>query len=144
MSGAFEAAAGAFAVVGVADVLVRTGRELYGFLCDLAGAPEEIIRLREIIKETTILHAAAQKCQQDVKDPSTSIAPGNAVTLLESASKALNRELQSLKRLVAKFKGSKTWTRVKYVLGEAKVSKAIANLEGVKALLGSALTLACR
>jgi hypothetical protein len=144
MSGAFEAAAGAFAVVGVADVLVRTGRELYGFLCDLAGAPEEIIRLREIIKETTILHAAAQKCQQDVKVPSTSIAPGNAVTLLESASKALNRELQSLKRLVAKFKGSKTWTRVKYVLSEAKVSKAIANLEGVKALLGSALTLACR
>jgi hypothetical protein len=144
MSGAFEAAAGAFAVVGVADVLVRTGRELYGFLFDLKDAPEEISRLREIIKETTILHAAARKCQQDVKVQSTSTSPGNAVTLLESASKALNRELQSLSRLVAKFKGSKTWSRVKYVLSETKVNKAIANLEGVKALLGSALTLACR
>jgi hypothetical protein len=144
MSGAFEAAAGAFAVVGVADVLVRTGRELYSFLCDLADAPEEIIRLCEIIKETIHLHAAAQKCQQDVKVQSTSTAPGNALVLLESASKALNRELQSLSRLVTKFKGTKTWSRVKYVLSEPKTNKAIANLEGVKALLGNALTLACR
>jgi hypothetical protein len=37
MSG-FETAAGAFAVVGVIDVLVRTGRDLYSFFHDVADA----------------------------------------------------------------------------------------------------------
>jgi hypothetical protein len=144
MSGAFEVAAGAFAVVGVADVLVRTGRELYGFLSDLADAPEAIIRLREIIKETTHLYAAARKCQENVKNETASTAPSGAVITLESASKALSRELRSLSLLISKFKNAKTWSRVKYVLSEAKVNKAIANLEGVKSLLGNALVLACR
>jgi hypothetical protein len=114
MSGAFEVAAGAFAVVGVADVLVRTGRSLFSFLCDVADAPEELVRLREIIKEALHLYTAVWKCREDDKDRITSIAPGSAMISLESASKALNREVQSLKCLTAKFKDTKTWTRVKY------------------------------
>jgi hypothetical protein len=144
MSGAFEAAAGAFAVVGVADVLVRTGRELYSFLCDIADAPEDILRLRETIEEIMHLYQAARKCQEDLKYYITSKAPDSALFSLESATKALNRELKNLSRMITKFKGTKTWSRVKYVLSEAKVNKAIGNLEGAKALLGGALTLACR
>jgi hypothetical protein len=144
MSGAFEAAASAFAVVGVADVLVRTGRELYSFLHDIADAPKDILRLREIIQETMHLYQAARKCQVDFKDHVTSKAPNTAILALETATKALNRELQILSRLITKFRGTKTWSRVKYVLSETKVNKAIANLEGAKALLGSALTVICR
>jgi Tfp pilus assembly protein PilP len=59
MSGAFEVAPGAFAVVGVSDILIRTGRFLYGFLGNITDVPEEMIRLREIIKETTTLYAAS-------------------------------------------------------------------------------------
>ncbi|KAH7392063.1 hypothetical protein DE146DRAFT_766096 [Phaeosphaeria sp. MPI-PUGE-AT-0046c] len=51
MSGAFETAAGAFAVVGVVDVLVRTGRDLYSFLRDVTEAPEDIIRLGDVIRD---------------------------------------------------------------------------------------------
>jgi hypothetical protein len=56
MSGAFEAAAGAFAVAGVADVLVRTSREICSFLGDVSDAPEEIMRLREVIRETVLIY----------------------------------------------------------------------------------------
>jgi hypothetical protein len=143
MSGAFEAAAGAFAVVGVADVLVRTGRELYSFLRDVAGAPEEIFRLGEVIVETLHLHQATRQCQEELKNRNTSTAHGSATHSLESATKALSRELQNLGTLIKRFKGTKTWNRVKYVLNDAKVVKSIANLEGAKGLLASALTLAC-
>jgi hypothetical protein len=53
MSGCFEVAAGAFAVIGVADVAVRSGREVYEFLRDIADAPYEIERLCCITKEIT-------------------------------------------------------------------------------------------
>jgi hypothetical protein len=144
MSGVFETAAGAFAVVGVADVLVRTGRELYSFLRDVADAPEGIKHLRDSIQETLVLYQTSKQCQDNLKARSTSATTSSAIPSLETANKSLNRELQSLKLLVSKFKGTKTWSRVKYVLSEAKVTKAIANLEHAKALLASALTLACR
>jgi len=144
MSGVFETAAGAFAVVGVADVLVRTGRDIYSFLSNVADAPEELNRLRESVKETLLLYQASIQCQDDLKTRKAPATPAGAASLLESATKALNRELQSLKLLIAKFKGFKTWSRVKFVLNNNRVDKAIQNLEHAKALLANALTLACR
>jgi hypothetical protein len=144
MSGAFEAAAGAFAVVGVADVLVRTGRELYSFLQDITDAPEEITRLRDFILETVLLYRASKRCQNDLNARTASTSPCSAIFSLNTATGALKRELESLERLVVKFKGNKTWSRVKFVLDKAKLNKSISSLERMKALLASALTLACQ
>ena len=55
MSAGLEFAAGIFAIIGVAEVIVRTGREVHGFLRDISGAPEEIDRLCTTVKETTLL-----------------------------------------------------------------------------------------
>lgn len=143
MSGAFETAAGAFAVVGVADVLIRTGRNLYSFLHDISDAPDEIARLRDVIKEIIYLHEASVKCQNNLKARGAAIGNDAALRSLESASGALSRALQSLKLLVGKFKGAKTWSRVKFVLDESKVKKAISALEQAKVLLANALSLAC-
>jgi hypothetical protein len=144
MSGAFETAACAFAVVGVADVLVRTGREVIGFLRDVADAPEDISRLHKAIKETVILAQTAIQCLNDLKARRATTTTTGAVAALESSTKGLNREVQALKLLIGKFKGNRTWSRVKYVLSETKVTKAIRNLEHSKSQLASALTLACR
>lgn len=143
MSGVLETTASAFAVVGFVDVLVRTGCEIYGFLRDVADAPKHVDRLRESIKETLVLYQTSKQCQNDLKIRSYSATTAGAVVSLESATKALDRELQRLQKLITKFKGTKTWSRVKYVLDEAKVNKALQNLEQTKALLASALTLAC-
>lgn len=143
MSGAFETAAGAFAVVGVADVLIRTGRDLYRFLHDISDAPDEIVRLRDVIKEMIYLHEASVKCQNDLRARGAAVGNDTALRSLESASGALSRALQSLKLLVSKFKGAKTWSRVKFVLDESKVKKVISALEQAKVLLANALTLAC-
>ena len=135
MSGAFETAAGAFAVVGVADVVVRTGQDLYRFLRDFSDAPEEVKRLGECIRDAALLVDGLRNCTQ------ATVSAGIRSSV-QAAVRALDRELQSLKLLVAKFKGAKTaWSRIKYVLDENKVAKALANLERSKTLLVNALTI---
>lgn len=140
MSG-FDVAAGAFAVVGVADVLVRTGREVYSFLRDVADAPNEIQRLSEVIQEITLLAGTSKQCLNDLKAHTTGGSPTGAIASFEAAFKALSRELHSVRTLILRFKGKITWANVKYVL---RSSKSIGNLENAKSLLAAALTLACR
>jgi hypothetical protein len=139
MSGAFELAAGSFAVVGVVDVILRSGREIYNFLNNVADAPEDIDRLRETVTDMLRLCQASK----DLIRSSTS-AGRSAATLIDSATKSLDREVQTLRRIILKFKGSKTWSRVKYVLDEAKVKKAMQSLAQANALLANALNLASR
>jgi hypothetical protein len=143
MSGAFEAAAGAFAVVGVADVLVRAGRELYSFLGDVADAPKEIDRLREVIRETVLLYHNSRGCQQDLKTRGASTGAADVTASLESAAKALDREMRELTKIAKKYNGIKTWGNVKFVLGKDRLNKAVQRLEHAKNSLANALTLAC-
>jgi hypothetical protein len=143
MSGTLEAVASAFAVVGVADVLVRTGRDLYSFLGDVLDAPEEIDRLREIIRATVILYHNSIRCRAELKPGGITNSTATATALLESATKALNRELQGLKIIAKRYNGVKTWRNFKYALGKEKTVKVIRNLENAKSLLASALSFAC-
>ncbi|KAH7070355.1 hypothetical protein BKA63DRAFT_605617 [Paraphoma chrysanthemicola] len=143
MSGAFETAAGAFAVVGVADVLIRTGREIITFLHDVKDAPEDVSRLCQTIEDTVGLADGLKRCIDELKTRGTSFATTDNFTALESATKSSNRELQTLKVATAKFKATKkTWSNVKYVLSKDKVAKTTYKLEHLKALLGGCLTQA--
>lgn len=144
MSGALETAAGAFAVVGVIDVLLRSCREIHGFLSDVKDAPNSIAKLSASIYDTIRLSRASKACLDDLKTRSVASSKSEAILALESATKALNRELQALRVLIAKFKGGRTWSRVKYVLSDAKIDKANKHLEANKSLLAAALSLACR
>jgi hypothetical protein len=143
MSG-LEVAAGAFAAVGVADVLVRTGREVYSFLRDVADAPKELERLRETVHEIVLLADTSRPSLETLKAGTAGGPPTAATSSLETAMKALNRELRSLKGVIPKFKGRRTWTNVKFVLDTSKVAKSLRNLESAKMSFASALTLACR
>ncbi|KAH7351474.1 hypothetical protein BKA66DRAFT_475884 [Pyrenochaeta sp. MPI-SDFR-AT-0127] len=142
MSMAFETAAGAFAVVGVADVVVRASREISTFIRDVADAPNQIKALQEHLQEVAVL---AQACNHYVHKRNTvthSLVPASLFSSLTTALKALNRELQGIKAHISKFKGPrKTWTRVKYVLDECRINKALSSLERSRTLLADTLVL---
>lgn len=143
MSGAFETVAGAFAVVGVADVVVRTGREIYSFIRDVVDAPNHLIILRECLQDVNILARACRQCLDKVSAGAEPSIPPSLIAPLDAGLKALNRELQSLKVHLARFRGTRrTWDRVKYVLDERKIEKALSNLERSKTLLANALMVA--
>jgi hypothetical protein len=145
MSGCFEVAAGAFAVIGVADVTIRYGREVYGLLRDIADAPYEIERLCSVTKEITLLAETSRGFLDAFDKRKPSDATFQMIALLDTSLKSFNRELHSLRVLSAKFRGgNKNWGRVRYVLDERKISKAFENLERSKGLLGDALAMACR
>jgi hypothetical protein len=143
MSG-FETAAGTFAVVGVADVLIRSSRDIWNFLRDIADAPDELQRLCEFIQETSILYQTSEQCRKNLATQcSSSHNAGAAITSLRSATGALERGLQTLKNLVSRYKGVKNWKNIRIVFGEDRVKKALQTLEHAKALLANALMLTC-
>ncbi|KAF9690879.1 hypothetical protein EKO04_010950 [Ascochyta lentis] len=145
MSGAFEVAAGAFAVVGVTDVIVRAGRDLYNFLRDIEDAPVNAQRLCDSIAETVLLASASKRCLLELKTQNQSAPVVEVVDTLSSALKSLDRELKSLKFHTTKCKGStKRWSNIRYALSEQRINKALSSLERSKSLLTNTLTLACR
>ncbi|KAL1797825.1 hypothetical protein ACET3X_004431 [Alternaria dauci] len=146
MSASLEFAAGIFAIIGVAEVVVRTGREVHGFLRDIAGAPEEIDRLCTTVKETTLLAEAVKQILETFASRTPNDATNRSAALFESTLKSLQRELQNLRMLNARFRGmsNTTWGRVKYVLDERKVNKMFNNLERAKSLLANSLQVASR
>lgn len=146
MSAGLEFAAGIFAIIGVAEVIVRTGREVHGFLRDISGAPEEIDRLCTTVKETTLLAETIKQILETLASRKPADTTDRITALFESALKSLQRELQNLRILNARFRGvsNKTWSRVKYVLDERKVNKMFNNLERAKSLLANSLHVASR
>lgn len=144
MSGALETAASAFAIVGVVDVLIRSCREVFGFLSEVKDAPENITKLSMSISDTIQLSRASKLCLDKLHVQPVALPNSEAILTLESAIKALNRETHALKVLIAKYKGNKTWSRVKYVLSDIKIKKATTHLEANKSVLSAALTLACK
>lgn len=145
MSGAFEVAASAFAVVGVADVLVRAGRDLCNFLNDIEDAPNIAKRLCDVVAETLLLAAASKRCLQQYKSQVQAAHIIEIESALQAALKALGREVKSLKTLTTKLKGnSKRWSNIRYVLGEQRINKALDNLQQSKLSIIVALTAACR
>lgn len=144
MSG-FEVAAGAFAVVGVADVLVRAGRDLYTFLQDIEDAPNNAKRLCDVIAETVLLARASTRCLQQLETHTQAAPIVEVVNTLQVALKALNREVSSLRTLIDKYKGSsKRWSNIRYTLSEQRIKKALDSLERSKSSMTVALTAACR
>ncbi|KAI1520077.1 hypothetical protein Ptr86124_000445 [Pyrenophora tritici-repentis] len=145
MSGTLELAAGVLAIVGAADVAVRTGREVHGFLRNIAGAPEEINRLCATVKEVAILAETAKQLLDKIAKRKQTEVTEQSIGLFEAALKSMNRELQNLRVLIARFRGgNNTWSRVRYVLDERKLNKAFENLERSKSLLGNSLQVASR
>ena len=131
--------------MGVVDVLVRTGQDLYNFLRDIEDAPESAGRLCDSVAEAVALAEASSKLLLQLKKRTQPVPNAKVAEILNVALKALDREVKSLKALMVKCKGSsKKWSNVHYALSEQRINKALGNLEHSKLLLTSALTLANR
>lgn len=143
----FSTAASSFAVVGAVDVVFRASVACRRFLSDIKDAPEEIDRLRTCITENTELFDNLKKYSADLQDPTSPMSSPHAdlrqaLNQLESAAKALQRELNSVGVLAKKFSGKdKTWTKVKFVLDGKKINKCLEKLERTKSTLTLVLSL---
>ena len=142
MSGALEIAAGALAVVGAADVVIRTGREVSNFILEVADAPKQLATLRKCLQEIEELARASKQCLDKLNARAQAPVPSWVIAPLDSSLKALKREILSLKLHLSKLKGTKkTWDRIKYVLDERKIDKALNSIEHSKTSLANALIM---
>ena len=150
MTDPFSVAAGSFAVVGVADVVLRAGKDFCQFLRAIQDAPTEVESLRCCIEDAVILVQDLRRYWQELKqsDPSTSSSAASlnqALPQFQRALRTFDRELSSLLTLAKRYKGSsKRWAMIKWVLDERKILKSLQNLEVAKTTLGVALVLVGR
>ncbi|KAF2785996.1 hypothetical protein K505DRAFT_205690, partial [Melanomma pulvis-pyrius CBS 109.77] len=140
-------AASSFAVIGVADVVLRVGVECCRFLSEIKDAPAEIDSLRTCIKDNLQLVDTLKKHSDDLRDPAPPMSlpatdASSALDGFNSSIRALHRELNALQALAKKHSGiDKTWARVKWILDERKINKSLEKLERSKSTLGVALSL---
>lgn len=147
MSDPLSVAASAFAVVGVADVVLRTSIELRRFLSEIKDAPKEVEWLKNCLDDTSRLLNASKKCLQDLQNStplttSSNIDVTGAVEQFSTTIRSLDREFKTLITISKKHKlGNKSWARVKWVLDERKVEKTLQKMEYSKSTLTNALVL---
>ena len=147
MSDLLSVSASAFAVVGLADVVLRTGRECCQFLCAIRDAPSEVRRLQNCVQETALLvHNSKKYCEElkvsTLSTQSSSCPPASnqVIALFTSASKGLKREYSALEIVAKRHNATaKTWGRIKWVLDERRLAKSLSRLEASKSSLVAAL-----
>ncbi|KAF7513702.1 hypothetical protein GJ744_007753 [Endocarpon pusillum] len=151
MADPFSMAASCFAVVGLTDVVIRAGKEIYHHLIAITDAPAEVESLRCCIHDNLLLVKDLKLYWQDLRasaslPPSaTTPALNRALPLFRSALETLNRELTSLVALYECHDGiTKTKGRFKWVLDEPRILKYLQRLESSKSTLVAALVLVGR
>lgn len=146
----FSVAASSFAVVGLADVVLRSGKEIYQFLSAIKDAPEEVDRLQCSIGDTALLVEnvkchAQELSQSDSLTTTTPTSASQMMLQIQSALRSLDRELSALVKLAKRYQTMHNkWERIKWVLDERKILKSLRKLEASKSALVAALVLAGR
>lgn len=144
-------ATSAFAVVGLADVVIRAGNQVCQFFSAVKDAPADIESLRCSIHLTILLVEDSKSYWEEVKQyasSSTSASPSpldKALHQFKSTLEALKREISVLAVLTKRYERiPKRWTSVKYVFDERKIQNSRQKLETFKSVLLAALVLVGR
>lgn len=139
MAEPFSMVASSFAVVGLADVVLRAGDQIYQFLNAIKDAPAEIENLKSSIHENIVLVQYSKGYWEELRqllsslNPSTITSLSNTLPHLNSVLKALHRELSRLSTVIKRYKGpSKIWGNIRFVLDEQKIQRSLQRLEGLK------------
>ncbi|KAF7512839.1 hypothetical protein GJ744_011942 [Endocarpon pusillum] len=148
MAEPFSVAASSFAVVGLADVVIRAGNQVYQFLNAIKDAPAEVKKLQLSIHDNIALaensKAYWEEARQLVALPNAAAITPLSKTLpqFKSALEALKRELSVLLILTKRYKGvPNIWGRVKFVFDDRKIQRSLQRLEALKSNLVIALVL---
>lgn len=99
----FSVAASSFAVVGLADVVLRAGKEFCQFLDAIKDAPTELERLRSCIHDNTLLVEESKRYWEDLKDHAS---------LTSSSTTTLSRALPQFTSALRSFCFKKLKSRI--------------------------------
>jgi hypothetical protein len=150
MAEPFSLVASSFAVVGLADVVLRAGKECCQFLNAIKDAPTEVEQLQCSIHDNVLLVEDSKRYWEELKEcasltSSATTSLSRALPQFKSALRALDRELVALATLAKRHSVNiKSWGRIQWVLDERKILKSLQKFEISKSTLVAALVLVGR
>lgn len=143
--------ASSIAVVGLADLVIRAGKQVYQFLGAINDAPVEVESLGSSICDTILLVEDSKRYLEEVKQYTLSPSSASTTSLIKalpqfkSALATLEREMSALVVLIKRYKGThRAWASVKFVFDERKIQRSLQKLETSKSSLVAALLLVGR
>ncbi|KAI9881624.1 MAG: hypothetical protein M1830_000189 [Pleopsidium flavum] len=145
MAEAFSVATSSFAAIGLADVVIRVGKELYSFLAAIKVAPIEIRRLQSDLQDLKVVVSEVKYYWEEF-NLSSSLGNSHSVPpSFISSLEGLREELLALAELATKQGIVKRWAgKIKWVFEEREIAKSLTRLESHKAALNTALILVGR
>ncbi len=146
MTDLFSVTTSSFAAVGLADVVIRVGKELYGFLAAIKGAPTEIRRLQSDLRDLKLIVSEVKLYWEEFN---LSSSPANRHDVLHSfvsSLEAVREELFASADLAKTKEGiaKRLAGKIKWVFEEREIAKSLKRLESHKAALNIALILVGR
>lgn len=145
MADPFSLAASSFAIIGVADVVLRACLKCHQFLSDVQDAPTAIDDLKTSLRNSTSLLQALKSHVQQIEASASlqhraELAP--AFEQFAIGIKSLRRETDKLLIRCLKYsKMKKTRANVRHVLAEKDIRKTNEQVEHAKSTLSVALSL---
>lgn len=139
MADRLSVVANSFAAVGLADIMLRAGNQIYQFLIAIKDAPVEVENLKNSIHENIILVQYFKDYLEELKqllsspNPSTIMSLSKILPLFESVLKDLGDELSRLNDETKCYKRqSKILGNIRFVFDEQRIEKSLQRLEGLK------------
>ena len=141
-----EAAAGIFAVIGVADVVLRTGKEVYVLVSSIKNASKAVKELQRDLEAVALLISKARAYLADRATRSSSIVDpdDSLVTKLLVSFEEIHKELNAIalssnkKRSLGRLS---SLSKVKWIFNEKKVVTVSLRLRDHKETLTTILVL---
>jgi hypothetical protein len=145
MADPLSVVASSFAVVGVADIVLRTCLKCRQFLSDIEDAPTSIENLQTCLRNNTSLVQTLRNHVQDLESNASAadlVELQPAIDQFDITIKQLRRETDTLFVRCLKYnKMSKKWANVRHVLAERDIRKTTEQMERAKATLSVVLSL---
>ena len=131
----------AAAVIGIADVAIRSILSFYDFVKDIEGAPDEIVRVRSETEALVICLSGLdflQTTNQDIKDEVERIGIAESVELCGKACTEFEKDLKQWTKSGTQALSSK----FKFVRHKAKVARYVAQICAAKGTVTLAVSIA--
>jgi hypothetical protein len=139
-----DAVSGVIGVIGMADVAIRAGRELYAFVSTAKNASKEMKKLGDSLRHLEFFVKATKDHFQSLHCNQFSISTYEQ--LVTDAATSLEAIRQEILAIATPFftvnshdKPIRTWQKIKWALNDKRVSQLVQSLESHKMTLAIAL-----
>lgn len=141
-------AANAFAIVGLADVIFRSGKQLYDIYSRTRNAPTCVAQLLEEIRASTSVIAHVRIFVEEFKTSPFAVDDGHSLPQIKTILTLIGHEFEILAQLIMHAQGSASdgWLgqfakNLRWAMGDQRIAQSCQRLQRLTISMNAALSV---